>query len=172
MSVFRQCKYLVLSPHRPQHENHYDCDFANLHLSIYLSIFSKLFIYILLLSSIHSFLSLSLSLPLLSDFYLSIYLSMSVSVSPTIYTGVMFRVFANGPGDRSSIPGRVMPKTKKMVLDATLLNTQYVKVQIKGKSSSPWKGIASSLDVVAMKKGAFRSPSTTVDQFIYINIYE
>ena len=33
----------------------------------------------------------------------------------------------------NSIPGRVIPKTEKMVLDATLLNTQHYKVQIKGK---------------------------------------
>ena len=45
----------------------------------------------------------------------------------------MFRVFANGPGDLGSIPGRVIPKTQKMVLDATLLNTQHYKVRIKGK---------------------------------------
>ena len=45
----------------------------------------------------------------------------------------MSRVLANGPGDRGSIPGRVIPKTQKMVLDATLLNTQYYKVRIKGK---------------------------------------
>ena len=37
----------------------------------------------------------------------------------------MRRVFANGPGDRVSIPDRVIPKTKKMVLDATLLNIQH-----------------------------------------------
>ena len=45
----------------------------------------------------------------------------------------MRRVFANGPGDRSSIPGRVIPKTQKMGLDAALLNTQHYKVMIKGK---------------------------------------
>ena len=45
----------------------------------------------------------------------------------------MSRVFANGPGDWSSIPGRVIPKTQKMVLEATLLNTQHYKVWIKGK---------------------------------------
>ena len=45
----------------------------------------------------------------------------------------MSRVFANGPGDRGSIPGRVIPKTQKMVLDAALLNTQYYKLRIKGK---------------------------------------
>ena len=44
----------------------------------------------------------------------------------------MSRVFANGPGDRDSIPDRVIPKTKKMVLDAALLYTQHCKVRIKG----------------------------------------
>ena len=45
----------------------------------------------------------------------------------------MSRVFANGPGDQGSIPGRIIPKTQKMVLDAALLNTQHYKVQIKVK---------------------------------------
>ena len=49
----------------------------------------------------------------------------------------MSGVFANGPRDWGSIPGRVIPKTQKMVLDATLLNTQYYKVCIKDKWSSP-----------------------------------
>ena len=47
--------------------------------------------------------------------------------------GMMVRVFTNGPGDLGSIPGRVIPKTQKMVLDASLLNTQHYKVRIKGK---------------------------------------
>ena len=33
------------------------------------------------------------------------------------------RMFANGPGDLGSIPGHVIPKTLKMVLDTSLLNT-------------------------------------------------
>ena len=41
-------------------------------------------------------------------------------------------VFANGPGDLGSIPGRVI-KTLKVVLDTSLLNTQQYKVRIKGK---------------------------------------
>ena len=45
----------------------------------------------------------------------------------------MVRVFANSLGDWGSIPGRVIPKTKKMVLDAALLNTQHYKVWIKNK---------------------------------------
>ena len=49
------------------------------------------------------------------------------------FIGLMSRVFANCSGDLGSILGRVIPKTFKMVLDATLLNTQYGKVRIKGK---------------------------------------
>ena len=43
------------------------------------------------------------------------------------------RVFTNSPKDPGSTPGRVIPKTLKMVLDASLLNTQHYKVRIKGK---------------------------------------
>ena len=34
--------------------------------------------------------------------------------------GLVSRVFANGSGDQGSIPGRVIPKTQKMVLDVSL----------------------------------------------------
>ena len=65
------------------------------------------------------------------------------------------RVFTNGLGNLGSIPGCVIPKTLKMVLDVSLLNTQQYKVSIKGKEeqslgnekppptpwySSYWKG--------------------------------
>ena len=43
------------------------------------------------------------------------------------------RVFANDPGDLGSIPGHVIPKTLKMVLDISLLNPQQYKVRTKGK---------------------------------------
>ena len=46
---------------------------------------------------------------------------------------VMVRVLANGTGDRGSIPGRVIPKTQKMVFNAALLNTQHYKIRTKGK---------------------------------------
>ena len=65
-----------------------------------------------------------------------------ILVSPDIGLGV--RVFANGPGDLGSIPGRVIPKTQKMVLDASLLSTQHYKVRIKGKVEQSRKGVASS----------------------------
>ena len=43
------------------------------------------------------------------------------------------KVFANGPGNLGSIPGRIIPKTLIMVLDTSLLNTQQYKVRIKCK---------------------------------------
>ena len=49
------------------------------------------------------------------------------------FIGLEVRVFANGPGDLGSNPDRVIPKTQKMVLDASLLNTQHYKVRITGK---------------------------------------
>ena len=47
--------------------------------------------------------------------------------------GLMIRLFANGPGAWGSIPGRVIPKTQTIILDAALLSTQHYKVRIKGK---------------------------------------
>ena len=47
--------------------------------------------------------------------------------------GLMSRVFANCLGDLGSILGRIIPKTLKMALDTSLLNTQQYKVRIKGK---------------------------------------
>ena len=51
--------------------------------------------------------------------------------------GLVGRVFTNGPGDLSSIPGRVITETLKMILDTSLLNTQKYKVRIKGKVEQP-----------------------------------
>ena len=42
-------------------------------------------------------------------------------------------LFTNSPEDRISIPGRFIPKTQKMVIDTSLLNTQHYKVNISGK---------------------------------------
>ena len=51
----------------------------------------------------------------------------------------MVRVFANGPGDLGSIPGRFISKTQKMLLDTSLLNTQHYKVRIKCKVGQSWE---------------------------------
>ena len=45
----------------------------------------------------------------------------------------MDSMFANRPRDFGSIPGRVIPKTQKMLLDAALLSIQRYKVKIKAK---------------------------------------
>ena len=63
--------------------------------------------------------------------FLSMFLLLILRLIPDI--GLAVRVFANRLGDLGSIPGRVIPKTQKMVLDASLLNTQHYKVRIKGK---------------------------------------
>ena len=47
--------------------------------------------------------------------------------------GLVGRMFANGLWDRGSISGQVIPKTQKLVHDATLLNTKHYKVRIKGR---------------------------------------
>ena len=53
--------------------------------------------------------------------------------------GLVGRVFTNGMEDLGSIPGRVIPKTLKMVLDSSLRNTQQYKVRIKGKVEQSWE---------------------------------
>ena len=65
--------------------------------------------------------------------YIYIYIYVYIYVYIYIYIYICIRVFANGPGDLGSIPGRVIPKTLKMELDTTLLNTQHYKVRFKGK---------------------------------------
>ena len=58
-----------------------------------------------------------------------------------------------------------------MILNAALLNTQYYKVRIKSKveQSREWSSaLPLHLGVVAIEKGAFESPSTTVANFTYI----
>ena len=58
--------------------------------------------------------------------------------------GLVGRVFVNGLWDLGSIPGRVIPKTLKIVLDTSLLNTQQYKVLLRVKWSNPGKGAVPS----------------------------
>ena len=76
------------------------------------------------------------------DLYLRVYIYQAI--------GLMSKVFTNGPRDRGSIHGRVIPKSQKMVLDATLLNTQHYKIRIKGKveESREW---SSALPYISVK---------------------
>ena len=93
---------------------------------------------------------------------------------PTDYShqliGLVGRVFANGPGDLGSIPCQVIPKTLKMVIDTSLLNTQQYKVCIKGKveqSRERSSALPLHLSVVAIEKGAFWSSATKVANFTF-----
>ena len=73
--------------------------------------------------------------------YMYVYIYMCVYMCIYVCFIGMVRVFANCPGDVGSIPGRIIPKTLKMVLDTS--TTLHI-------------------DIVAIEKGAFWSPSTTV----------
>ena len=73
-------------------------------------------------------------------------------------------VFANGPGDLGSIPSRVIPKTLRMVLDTSLLNTQHYKVYIEGK-------VEQSRERSSALPYTFWSPLTTVTNFTLLFIY-
>ena len=66
--------------------------------------------------------------------------SSATSVSANRFS-LVGRVFANGPGDLGLIPGRLIPKTLKMVLDTSLLNTQHCNVRHRRKWSNPGKGV-------------------------------
>ena len=65
----------------------------------------------------------------------------------------MNRVFVNVLDDRGSIPGRVIPKTQKMLLYAAFFNTQHYKVRL---------NLSNPGNVVPIENEAFRSPSTRV----------
>ena len=87
--------------------------------------------------------------------------------------GLAVRVFANGPGDLGSIPGGVIPKTQKMVLDASLLNTQHYKVQIKGKVEPSREGVAPSPTswCSSYRKGSLRVTLDYGRQLYFTYIY-
>ena len=81
-------------------------------------------------------------------------------------------MFANDPGDVGSIPGPVLPKTQKMVLDAVLLCSQHYKVRIKSKvkQSREWHRVLPylNLGVEAIGKRAFGSPPIMFSNFTFI----
>ena len=121
------------------------------YLSIYLSItlFISIYLSIYLSKSIHIYLSIYLfpfdCFPIYSIYqythiyvssFVFLYFSLFIIISPffvflclSVCLSVCVRQLT---GDLGSIPGRVISKTQKMVLDASLLNTQHYKVRIKG----------------------------------------
>ena len=73
----------------------------------------------------------------INDFWNNLLLN-TAALKKIMFIHLMSRVFAKG-----SIPGQVIPKTQKMVLDATLLNTQHFKVSIKHKVDKSGNGVVS-----------------------------
>ena len=63
----------------------------------------------------------------------------------------MGKMFAIGPEGQASLPGWVIPKTQKMVLDTSMLNTEHYRYVSRVKWSN-------SGEEVAIEKGAFWSP--------------
>ena len=84
--------------------------------------------------------------------------------------GQLGRVFANGPGDLGSIPGRTIPKTLKIVLNTSLLNTQQYKVRIKGKVEQSKERSSALPDTLKRKPSGhprLRSPTL---QLLHVNL--
>ena len=73
--------------------------------------------------------------------YIYIYIYICICNQPI---GIMVRVFTNGPGDLDSIPGRVIPKTLKMVLMPPCLTLSNIRYISRVKQSNPGKGVAPS----------------------------
>ena len=74
-------------------------------------------------------------------------MSCKVSLYVFIYrlVGLEDRVFANGPRDLSSIPGRVIPKTfKKWYLIPSCLTLSNIRYVSRVKWSNPGKGVVPS----------------------------
>ena len=86
----------------------------------------------------------------------------------------MVRVYTNGPGDQGSIPGRVIPKTQKMVFHASLFNTQHYKVDIKGKveQSRERSNAPLYIGVVPIEKGASGHPRLRSLTLLYFILKE
>ena len=67
-------------------------------------------------------------------------------IEPRSPGGLVGRVLATGPGDRGSIPGRVIPKTqKKWYSMLPCLTLSIISYGSRVKWSNPGKGVAPSL---------------------------
>ena len=84
----------------------------------------------------------------------------------------MSRVFANGPGDRGSILGRVMPKTQKRYLMLPYLTLSIIRYGSRVKWSNQGNGVAPlHLGVVAIEKGTFGLLSTKVANLLIDGLF-
>ena len=103
--------------------------------------------------------------------YIYIYIELCIYLWPI--------VFAKGSGDKALIPGRVIAKTQKWHLIRPYLILSIIRYVSKVKWNNPEKGEhpAVHFGVVAIEKGAFESPPTTISNitkfiYMYICIYD
>ena len=75
------------------------------------------------------------------------------------------------PRRLGSIPGWVIPKTQKMVLDAALFNTQHYKIWIKGKVGQSWER-SSALPKTLCSSYWKGSLQVTLDSSCQLYLYE
>ena len=74
-----------------------------------------------------------------------VYIYILISIDRLYTLGPAVRVFANGPGDLGSIPGRVIPKTlKKWNLIPPCLTFSIIRYGSRVKWSNPGNGVAPS----------------------------
>ena len=78
---------------------------------------------------------------------------------------------AANQGDNTVSVAQGNTATQNILLDASLLNTQHYKVQIKGKVEQSRERSSALPYTSAIEKGVFGSPSSTVANFIYLNKY-
>ena len=90
-----------------------------------------------------------------------------------VQIGIMIRVFANGPGDLGSIPGRVMPKTQKWYLMPPCLTLSMIRYGSRVKWVNPGKGVAPSPTprCSSYRKGSLRD-NLNYSRRLYLLIYK
>ena len=96
----------------------------------------------------------------------SIFLIIIIIIYIYIYIYIMVRVSANRPGDLGSIPGRVILKTQKMVLYASLFNTQIYKVRIKDE----WSNLENEFALAPTRSSSYWKRSLCLAN-LYIYVY-
>ena len=98
--------------------------------------------------------------------YIQTHTHICVEIMEILVTYLYNRVFTSGLGNQGSITSRIIPKTHKIILDTSLLNTGYYKVWIKGKWNNPEKPFL-TLQYSSYWKGSHR---ITLDYGSYIYI--
>ena len=78
------------------------------------------------------------------------------------------RVFANSSGVLGSIPGQVIPKILKMVLDTSLLHTQQYKVRHHGARISLTLSLHVSLSFIAFGRSSGLHPVSSHSCCMYV----